>query len=266
MKKSWLPMILVLSLSLLLSTQISSVQAQDFQRLEIEDAGSSVCCFIYEPKDTTYNSPFLKLNVTVLTALAFFTSLSFRIDSQSRLTVPMEKFDDGYGSFVGQRWDGLVKLPPLTDGEHKITLYLNGRAGFPTEPKPEKSTVIYFKINTEQPKIVNLSIKNQTYNQTEIPLNLTINKQTSWIAYSLDNGAQITINGNTTLNVATGNHTIVVYANDTAGNMWRSEMTHFIVQLPAADLKTEDSTLITAVGLVSAAIATTVLVAKRKKP
>ncbi|HEY9757740.1 MAG TPA: hypothetical protein V6C97_21400 [Oculatellaceae cyanobacterium] len=232
MKKSWLPLILVLSLSLLLSTQISSVQAQDFQRLEIEDAGTSVRCFIYEPKDTTYNSPFLKLNVTVLTALAFFTSLSFKIDSQSRLTVPMEKFDDGYGSFVGQRWDGLVKLPPLTDGEHKITLYLNGRAGFPTEPKPEKSTTIYFEISTKQPKIVNLSIKNQTYNQTKIPLNFTINKPTSWIAYTLDNIAQISINGNTTLNVATGNHTIVVYANDTAGNMGQSEMAHFTVELP----------------------------------
>jgi len=156
----------------------------------------------------------------------------------------MEKFDDGYGSLVGQRWDGLVKLPSLTEGGHKITLYLNGRAGFPTEPKPEKSTVIYFEINTKQPKISNLSVQNQTYNQTEIPLNFTINKPTSWIAYSLDNGTQISINGNTTLNVATGNHTIVVYAKGTAGNMGQSETAHFTVQIPedTADDATEPQT------------------------
>jgi len=209
MKKSWLLIILVLSLSLLHTTQISSVRAQDFQRLEIEDAGSSVSCYIYEPKGTTYNTPFLNLNVTVLTALAFFTNLSYRIDDQSRVSVPMEKFDDGYGSLVGQRWDGLVKLPSLTEGGHKITLYLNGRAGFPTEPKPEKSTVIYFEINTKQPKISNLSVQNQTYNQTEIPLNFTINKPTSWIAYSLDNGTQISINGNTTNAPKKGSHDAV---------------------------------------------------------
>jgi ABC-type dipeptide/oligopeptide/nickel transport system permease component len=70
----------------------------------------------------------------------------------------------------------------------------------------------------------------QVFNQTTIPLNFNLNESTPWIAYSLDNDIQIAITANTTLTATTGDHTIVVYANDTAGNIGQSETAHFTVR------------------------------------
>jgi len=53
------------------------------------------------------------------------------------------------------------------------------------------------------------------------------------MAYSLDNQANQTINGNCTLTGLTvGTHSIVVYANDTFGNMGKSETVTFTVAKP----------------------------------
>jgi hypothetical protein len=49
----------------------------------------------------------------------------------------------------------------------------------------------------------------------------------------LDNQANVTVNGNCTLTGLTeGNHSIVVYANDTFGNMGKSETVAFTVAKP----------------------------------
>jgi hypothetical protein len=61
-------------------------------------------------------------------------------------------------------------------------------------------------------------------------LNFTTNEKTSWIGYCLDRPANVAITGNTTLTeLAEGSHSIVVYANDTAGNMGASETVFFTV-------------------------------------
>ena len=62
-----------------------------------------------------------------------------------------------------------------------------------------------------------------------IPLNFTLDEFASWMGYSLDAQANVTLSGNTTITgVSGGVHRIVVYANDTAGNMGKSEFS-FIV-------------------------------------
>ena len=65
-----------------------------------------------------------------------------------------------------------------------------------------------------------------------IPLTFTVNETTSWIGYSLDGQANVTITGNTNLaGLSLGPHSVVVYANDTAGNMGSSETVHFEVAI-----------------------------------
>jgi hypothetical protein len=50
----------------------------------------------------------------------------------------------------------------------------------------------------------------------------------STVTYSLDGKANVTIAGNSTLtNLPDGSHSLVVYANDTAGNMGKSETIFF---------------------------------------
>ncbi len=82
------------------------------------------------------------------------------------------------------------------------------------------------------PEISNISVANQTFNSNGIPLTFNLNTVASWMAYSLDDKANITISGNTTLaDVKEGSHSIVVYANDTIGNMGASQTAFFTVEL-----------------------------------
>jgi len=73
------------------------------------------------------------------------------------------------------------------------------------------------------PTIKILSPKNMIYATNSIPLIFTVDKPTSWIGYTLDGQANITISGNTTLDyLEDGWHYVIVYANDTYGRMGAS--------------------------------------------
>jgi hypothetical protein len=65
-----------------------------------------------------------------------------------------------------------------------------------------------------------LSPENITYNVRNIPLNFETYLTPSWMGYSLDGQPNATIPGNTTLTgLQDGQHSIIVYANDTSGNL-----------------------------------------------
>jgi len=71
---------------------------------------------------------------------------------------------------------------------------------------------------------------NATYDVTSMPLKFTIDKATSWIGYSLDGAANVTITGDITLTgLSLGSHNIIVYANDTEGNMGASNRVYFTI-------------------------------------
>ena len=86
---------------------------------------------------------------------------------------------------------------------------------------------------TEPPIITILHPENITYGFTSgIPLNFTVNEPVSWIGYSLDKQANVTITENVTLTTLfEGYHDIIVFANDTFGNMGASERVFFTVEL-----------------------------------
>jgi hypothetical protein len=75
-----------------------------------------------------------------------------------------------------------------------------------------------------------ISPQNITYNKNCVPLTFTINKQVSWIKYSLDNKANITITKNITLTgLSEGTHSIIVYAKDKSGNEANSTKVYFTI-------------------------------------
>jgi hypothetical protein len=75
-----------------------------------------------------------------------------------------------------------------------------------------------------------LSPENKAYSTVDIPLEFVVGKPVSWIGYSLDDAANLTISSNTTLlGLSEGIHSIIVYANDTAGKMEASSTTFFTV-------------------------------------
>ncbi len=83
------------------------------------------------------------------------------------------------------------------------------------------------------PLVTVLSPQNKTYITTSIQLTFTLNESTSWIAYSLDNNANVTVAGNTTiLGMSYGSHSIVVYASDNSGNTGVSNTVYFTIVQP----------------------------------
>jgi parallel beta-helix repeat protein len=77
-----------------------------------------------------------------------------------------------------------------------------------------------YLFRTSKPQIELLLQENQTYFSGDVAFNFTIDKNTSWIGYSLDHQENVTINGNFTItNLANGEHNLAIYANDTFGNM-----------------------------------------------
>jgi len=78
------------------------------------------------------------------------------------------------------------------------------------------------------PNITILFPQNKTYFTSSIPLAFATNSETLWTGYSLDNQANVTITGNTTLTgLAIGSHNIVIYANNTYGKMGASSKVYF---------------------------------------
>ncbi|MCL2134728.1 MAG: hypothetical protein FWH37_04130 [Candidatus Bathyarchaeota archaeon] len=79
------------------------------------------------------------------------------------------------------------------------------------------------------PPIIEItSPENRTYRTVQI--DYTVNKTPSWIGYSIDNGANITLTKNSYIaNISDGSHFIVIFGNDTSGNMGVSQKVYFTV-------------------------------------
>ncbi|MBC7129636.1 right-handed parallel beta-helix repeat-containing protein [Candidatus Bathyarchaeota archaeon] len=86
-------------------------------------------------------------------------------------------------------------------------------------------------VDATPPIISIISPKNMTYKEANVPLTLIVDESISWIGYSLDGKANITITGNTTLtNLSNGCHSLKVYAEDAHGNIGFSETIYFTVE------------------------------------
>jgi parallel beta-helix repeat protein len=97
--------------------------------------------------------------------------------------------------------------------------------------KPFNRTLYLLK--TTPPKIALLSPVNQQFNESSVSLLFTVDKQVSWMGYSLDGQDNITVTGNSTITeLINGLHNITVYAKDTFGNEVASETITFAVEVP----------------------------------
>lgn len=106
----------------------------------------------------------------------------------------------------------------LTDLTYKATFYCNDTAG------NTNSTVRYFTIGVP-PTMAIISPANITYYQNStIPLQWVANEPVDWSAYSLNGAPNVTISGNTTFTAQSGSNHLVLWANDTVGNMNSSDV------------------------------------------
>jgi hypothetical protein len=113
------------------------------------------------------------------------------------------------------------------------------------------------------PSVSLINPQSTTYQIANITLDFVLNKQVSWLGYSLDGQDNATITGNLTLaNLSAGLHNITVYAEDNYGNTASSETITFTITPPS-----EFPTLLVAVicAITIAAVTVSVFAYRRKK-
>jgi len=120
---------------------------------------------------------------------------------------------------------GNTTLMGLSEGLHNIIVFANDTFG-----NMGASAGVYFSVDTLSPTVVVLSPQNITYQTGSIMLTFNVSEPVSWMGYSLNGQANVTVVGNTTLSgLPDGYHSIIVYANDTAGNMGASNKVFFTI-------------------------------------
>jgi hypothetical protein len=168
-----------------------------------------------------------------------YVKVSYRIDDGPTVTLTNGSsvvFQTG-SSIVYTPADTLVDISHFADGKHKLTIIAEGSYNVNNDfiyPLNYQFAPIYFYVNIfTPPDIVILSPQNKIYNVASTQLNFTIDTPTSWIGYSLDSQNNVTLRGNTTLTgLIDGSHSLVIYANDTAGTMGTSPTVTFTIATP----------------------------------
>jgi hypothetical protein len=197
---------------------------------------------INSPQNTTYSTNEVLLKVTV-TADSSVNDVGYSIDGSvieriDKLTKVSEI--PAYTLLppnVRVTYTGSVVLTGLAKGSHTITVY-HGYQYTGTNKRYEalKRNSVSFTIGTPidaPPKIKLLSVENKTYDQPAIPLNFMINEPVTQITYSFDGTENVSITGNTTLTgLLNGNHNLILFAEDEAGNIGASDTIYFTVAVP----------------------------------
>ncbi|MFH1210222.1 MAG: Ig-like domain-containing protein [archaeon] len=95
------------------------------------------------------------------------------------------------------------------------------------------TTTISITVDANPPDVFIIHPQNTTYKSNlSIPLNYTVYdsiSSTDAVWYNIDNGDNISLNGNTTFNVSIGSHTLRLFANDTYSYLNNSESVTFSI-------------------------------------
>jgi hypothetical protein len=197
---------------------------------------------VSSPKNNTaYNTNLITITLNVSTPETQNTSVSYLLDVHYKAdwirneepVYVQNQYSPQFPSFTEHS-----RLSWVPDGNHSIVITARGGGGYAEGDTAyyfdmESIAIINFTVDTSPPEISLLSLKNETYTTNSIPLDFTVNEHTSSMFYSLDNYANTTIDGNTTLTgLMDGSHNLTVFANDTAGNARTSDTVFFNIQAP----------------------------------
>ena len=153
-----------------------------------------------------------------------------------------------YRSTLSSRTEFSINVT-APEGKHEVTVWAEGKGsysvdevvyGFVNGLKGRTYTFhitgsesVVFTVDTTSPSISVLSVKNETYRTSQIPLDFTVNESVSQINYCLDGQESGAVAGNMTLTgLSNGEHSLTVYATDEAGNAGASETITFSVDVP----------------------------------
>ena len=172
-------------------------------------------------------------------------------------------WDDGYPS-GGNCWSDYTGVDNNGDGIGDTPYVIDSDN---TDRYPLITSFITSE-DTTSPTISILSPENKSYPINNVLLTFTVSESTSWIGYSLDGQMNVTITGNTTLSeLSDGSHSLIVYTNDTAGNMGYSESVYFSARTGIEPQQAQSILMwiVAAIAIITSIVALVVYFAKFKK-
>ncbi|MCW4017248.1 MAG: hypothetical protein NWF00_00965 [Candidatus Bathyarchaeota archaeon] len=180
---------------------------------DVEDTTSPPVIAVLSPENKIYTNSSIPLVFTINKPAIW---MGYQIDNGRNVTIT-----------------GNTTITDLPDGRHNMTLYAadvdynNGR-----------SETVHFEnfVVDTVPVVVTLSLQDKsTFESDGIPLNFTANKPVALVTYSIDGQTNQTFNPTTTLaGLASGTHTLTLYAQDELGLVGASNTIQFNVK-PAAE-------------------------------
>jgi len=166
-----------------------------------------------------YKNEFVSFNITLNGNFVH----SIDITSDSDLSSPFN-YSETFTGLVSGSYN-------LTIFTHSIGWNLEGHGFWHTKIPVDTPFSIIFTVRTDDtaPTISSMSIQSKTYAKKDLLLSfLTSEVSENW--YCLDGQSNITISRNVTLTGLTdGIHTLIVYANDTVGNVGHSDLVQFTI-------------------------------------
>jgi uncharacterized repeat protein (TIGR02543 family) len=171
---------------------------------------------INSPQNSTYSSTTADLNFYISEQASW---IAYSLDGSNNVTI-----------------SGNTTISGLTEGSHSIVAFATDTSGNTGTSNTVQFTISIPPVDTTPPIVVITSPQEITYSTLNIALDFTVNEEVNWIGYSLDGQNNVTITGNSVLSgLSEGSHSVVVFANDTAGNSGASEVIQFTVSLPSED-------------------------------
>jgi hypothetical protein len=188
---------------------------------------------ITSPENKTYSKVTLSYSVDKSTSWT-----GYSLDNRANVTIK-----------------GNTELFNLSQGAHNIILYANDSAG-----NMGCSNKVFFSVDSLPPDIVIILPQNQSYGSTDIQLTFSLNKNATWLAYSLDGQKNVTIIGNVTLPaLSNGSHRLTVWATDEFGNTGSKTVYFNIAPFPTL-------TVVGVIASITIVLAGGYLLIPRKKP
>ncbi len=195
--------------------------------------------------EATYTSSNVTLNFTVNEQVGW---AGYSIDGEDVITTRLNT------TIVG-----------LSYRTHVLRVYANDSAG-----NECFSPTIAFTVKDIASPVIAVLSETRSYNVSAVPLEFSVDKNVSWLGYSLDGKENVTVTGNFTLtDLQNGLHSLIIYANDTNGNMGVSQTFSFTVAAPKLEsdaFPMVPFVVISVVVAVVVAVAAVVYLEKRKSP
>lgn len=106
-------------------------------------------------------------------------------------------------------------------------------------------SLVSFTVDNTSPQVSVSSPQNDTYGVASVPLEFIVDESVLQLVYSLDGNSNVTISENITLaGLTLGEHSVIVYAWDNAGNIGASEPIIFTITVPESESETFPTTLV----------------------